>query len=237
MKLVAALLLVLLNAFLAVVAYSGPADIARLAADAVGTALAAPAILALLSCVPAARRTWRHYLTGFLVASVLMAAIGVSRALDVVNRPPQVVATADGQLSITVPGAWKTPDVPNPQLDLVATDAMGVIAVMVARLPSDPQAPLTLEALSAEPAAAFPADKVQSVAGPWPCDAGGLRCVYHEVTLSVGEEGSKALVATVQGQRVFYSVVGTTSLPLYDDTKPQLQAILASLREGGAATR
>lgn len=57
MKLVAALLLVLLNAFLAVVAYSGPADIARLAADAVGTALAAPAILALLSCVPAARRT------------------------------------------------------------------------------------------------------------------------------------------------------------------------------------
>lgn len=229
MRFILAIIVVIINAFLMLMTSKGFADKTIMFSSMFGYVLLAPSIIAGFFCIPKKHRTNKRFFRVFNIVSILVILSAIPKFIETHASPPKTIAGKLGLIEITVPNSWRTNPPPGDNISFNLTDQQGVTTVVVnaeaVNENSDSisnHAEIILNRLSKNEA-------YLSTARLQNCTVNGFECVYSEVKMSFGKNGTTTLVATLKSNANFYVFFGSTNSPLYK--KQDFFNILNTLKE------
>ena len=233
MRFILAVVLVVMNAFAMLATSKGFPSQSAMVGILLGGAVLFPATVAALFSIPKRHRNNKRFFRIFNVVSCLLLLSAIPKILDLYGKPPKALVGQHNLIEMTVPNSWRQGDQTNEHLSFSLLNQSGTSSLVVSATEFETNSQTieqhaneTAQRLESNPAFGSKSDLKR-------CQAAEFDCVYREIVLSFGDDGTKMLLATLESkQRAYlYDFIATTNAPSYDDRKPQFLEILQSVKE------
>ena len=230
MRFILAIIVVILNSVLMLMTSKGFPDKTIMLSSMFGYAFIAPSIIACLFCIPKIHRNNKRFFRTFNVISIILILTSIPKVIENHASPPKTITGKLGLIEITVPSSWrKNKPASNNNVSFNLSDQLGVTSIVVNAESGGNESiniseyeEIILGNLSKNEAY-LSTSKSQS------CNVNNFYCVYSEVKMSFGKNGTTTLVAILKNKNNFYVFYGSTNSPLYE--KQEFLNILHTLKE------
>lgn len=231
MRLVLTVILIALNATLILKISDDFSNTAIMLAAIFSYAVILPALVTALLCIPEKYRNRNIIFRVFNIISFIMVLAAIPKVSGIYTSPPYTISDKQELIEITLPGSWREGEPAKENISLSLKNQQGETTIIIIADEIGNKTSNTIE-YAQKLAERFSHNK--SVLSSTPleiCTVDHFECIYQEASIAYGDNNTVTLLATIKGNKYFFNFFGSTSQSLYEDTKPELLEILASIRE------
>ena len=148
------------------------------------------------------------------------------------NKPPQEITGSNSKVKLVVPGSWVSKDPPNENVVLNLSNDSGYLNIIISyeyvdadRLELDQYAQIMGNKFRDN------APNFESISAIRKCNSTQLDCVFQIVNATNGEKGTTTVIASLNGEGVYYNFIAITNPGLFDNYSEDIFNALSSLNE------